>query len=258
MNLNLSFDSTRQQYRVKGGQPGAGQFVKKTAVRDIIDADRVAQKERLGGHNERLKLMAQRFKDGVLSEEEFRGEVAIWNRRRKRVIAAANLNYAAAGRGGIEQMDKSAYGRAGATIKFHYEASNGFADDIIENPDIVLGTVAGKMDFEKRSDMAVDTALFSFLNEQALSHSENGYTRYRNVPHSQESCQSSKTKPGCDEITEVDWQAINSLPAHGTRACGPKCECGWEYDKGSLDEIEPFEFVGMKSVSFYDHAAGLY
>jgi len=221
-----------QKYVFPTGHPLAGNALTDKAVRDVIDADIAHHEQAISDGFDHIREVARKMLAGEISGDEYRQAVLEW-RDNTMVphIRALHLNYTAAAHGGYAQLGPADYGRCGAKLKDQYRFLGGFVGDLLSDPNIALGQAPGKMAGDQRAALYATTALFTYEAERTESHIAQGFSRYRNVPHSQESCTHKADKPGCTEISSMGWGKIGSYAPIGTRSCGPADKCSWAFKK---------------------------
>jgi hypothetical protein len=227
----LRWNTKKQQYFLPKGATHAhykpGQFLSPKAVRAIIESDIADKNAQIQELLQPLQSVAQSYLDGKTTRDEYGAALTTWRGEMAQLVKNLHINHLAAARGGYDNLDSAAYGRLGAIFKYHYGKLGQFADDMWKDPLIALGQSPGRMPASQRAALYGSTALFTFEAERVLSHAQSGYSKYRNVPHSNESCQGRK---GCAAETAKGAQEIGKGIPIGHRLCGPADLCTWEFE----------------------------
>lgn len=144
--------------------------------------------------------------------------VGAWQQSMRENIKREVLRQYLAGRGGIEKMTQSDYGRCGAIIVDQYKYLDGFAREIKE------GNLTEKQ-IAKRAAMYINSAREAFERamDQAIKGTDQDEVRWVLDPSPEvEHCTG---EPGCKELSDLGWQKIASNPFGGRVPGDGKTPC---------------------------------
>lgn len=157
--------------------------------------------------------------------------IAQWQIEMREFIRTIHREAALVAAGGVENMTPATWGYLGYLVKQQYQFLDGFAADIMNNPQAWLnGRLLVRMQLYKQAEWATFEAMLRFMKRQE------GWTEERRRLGVADHC------PGCLEQAGQGWQPINTLAPIGSQQCTTNCHCvflyrrpsptgGWIYDE---------------------------
>lgn len=216
----------------------SGKPVDTEALRKLVDEIRKTT-------GARLNKLARSLQDGSLTN------LAEFSLTFKEEMKNLYLTTHILAKGGVEQMAQSDWGKVGAAVKDQYDFVNKMVRDV-DNAKIGVRDAEGKVivrdsgipelgdDFIARADMYTQSswgAAGEYENAVRDRELDLGSLERRVLGASQESCDD------CIEQADMGWQPPGVLANIGETACGPGCNCTFEFENTELQALAE-EFAG--------------
>jgi hypothetical protein len=229
----LSWNRTAQKYFLPAGNEGAGKFLKPSSVRQIIDADIVATGDRMEAHGKELRLSAQAFQNGAITEAEYHASVDRFDAVMGTEVKNLHLAEIAASKGGFHHMEQSDFGRAGERIRFHKGHLSNMAQEFKDNPKLLTESVPNKMDALQRIRSYAEVGRNTYERARKVEHVKAGFKSATNVLRDREGA--CKGDNSCTHLTDNSPMDIEDMTPVGDRKCGPwKDRCEIEYSREAV------------------------
>jgi hypothetical protein len=181
-----------------------GQFLSPLQIRHIVDDDIENTARRFGD-------IARALQDGDIGLGEFRAQMAASIKH----LDLANL---CAGKGGLQNLDFSDYGRAGQRIRAQYEYLNNFVSQLSANPELI-----NDAQFFRRAQSYAQAGRVAFEKVRLQDQIERGAVWARRVLHRAEHCK------GCIGGAKMGWVLVSQIVPIGGYECNVFCHCTIEY-----------------------------
>lgn len=181
----------------------------------------------------KMDELANDLKSGEISLSE-------WQASMRDVVLAELTAAMILARNGRENITQSDWGYVGAQAKKQYQFIDGFAAEIAADPAAWL----------TGNRLNARVALYNQIGYVALEDDlkreklKGGYTEERRVLtggaehcHDTEARGANKkhkareARPGCVELSKLEWQPIGTLPPIGDASCWSNCRCIFQYRK---------------------------
>lgn len=192
--MAYTYDRQSGRYR-----DSSGRYLSERTVRDAVDnlADLSSQ---------RLASLAQRLQAGSLQLADFQTQMMA-------EIKSAHLAAGIAAHGGREQMAPADYGAIGRRIRDEYAFARQFAEDVASGKQPLDGRLVNRASMYGQSSRGTYEAV------RRRDERNRGNDEERNVLHGGDHCSL------CPDLSARGWVPIGSLPAIGSRPCGPHDRC---------------------------------
>lgn len=212
---------------------GGGRFLSPATIRATIDGDIEACGARMQEHGERLKTAAQRFKDGLITQDDYTAAVKGFRDGMASEVKALHLGNVAAALGGFHAMDAASHGRAGNALRTQYAYLSNFAVEAAGNPDIVLGLDKSRRPFEERIDAYSAAGRGTFEKASRAEHKRAGFATQENVlEETAHHCSGANSCPAHSAMGRVSIDDAR-FKSPGFRKCLFKCACRVNYFKSA-------------------------
>lgn len=165
-----------------------------------------------------LQLLAERLIAGQIS-------VAEWQAAMREFIRTIHRQAAIVAMGGAENVTFSVWGYVGHLVKNQYRYLDGFAQDIINNPDAWLnGRLLVRMRLYERAEWG---AFEELIRRHRI---EQGFT---------EEMRELGVADHCDDCLQWagKWAPIGTLPRIGESVCRNNCHCVFKYRTSTGDDM---------------------
>jgi hypothetical protein len=182
-----------------------GKQVSRARVRGLIDdlTERVQRD---------AKNLAVKFESGSINLAEF--EIGM-----RELLKSGHIIASSIGRGGLERMTLSDWGRVGSKIKWQYQYLARFARKIEQ------GRIS-KVLTANRAQLYASSLHISFYNsvsKEGQKGPEDDRPKVRRILNAQESC------PDCEHYAGLGWIDADEMPELGELQCGDYCKCDLEF-----------------------------
>ena len=193
------------------------------------DVVRPALFKELERHRDEARGWGRQVREGTLRLSQY--DVLMRDR-----IKTVHLIAAEIASGGRHHMSQAEYGRVGGRVASEYRFLRGLMQDLARGRRQAL---------ERRSGAYMEAGYLTFVQTRTEEARRRGYDEVRNVldPRA-DHCQPSPERPGCVELTELDWVPITDLrdpkkrmvePTR--RACWQHCRCHLEYRNSQTKDV---------------------
>lgn len=210
---------------------GGYSFFSEEQVRGVIDNDIDVSGARMGKFGSDLKQAAQAYKDGTIEQAQYIAAVRDYRDSMAAQVKGAYLGQAASAVGGIEQMKPRDHGRVGGLLKVQYRYLENACAEFADNPDLVLGNVAGRQSIEQRSTSYAESSRYVYERMKDIADGEAGRPWVVNILEAAAHCHTKPGQaahlscPGQTDLGPVRYDDARRL-APGSRLCHTKCKCG--------------------------------
>ena len=230
--LEVAYSALRWNKPAQSYISPRGKFIDPVQVRKVIDGDIVATQKRMQKLGGVLSQAARDYQDGVTDKAAYDSKILEFAEEMRLEVKNLHLANAMAAKGGIANMDKSAYGMAGQLLKFHYGKLDDFVQELQDDPSIATNNADGKLNFERRIDMYGEAGRFTYETIRQKSHLAENYKYGENIlEEGAHHCASNNKTEGCLEQTAKGRVPISQIVMIGKRTCGPADHCYIKYFK---------------------------
>lgn len=160
-----------------------------------------------------------------LAQKLINGEISLaqWQIEMKAFIRVLHREAALVAVGGADNMTPVLWGYLGYLVKLQYQYLDGFAADILKNPQAWMnGKLLVRMGLYKQAEWGTFEQMVRFMKKME------GWTEERRMLGVADHC------TGCLEQAGLGWQPINILAPIGSQQCSTNCHCIFVYRKSNL------------------------
>jgi hypothetical protein len=186
-----------------------GRFVSRAVIGRELDAVITASGQTMRG-------LSQQLLDGGLSVPE-------WQIAMEREIRTIHTASGAAARGGWAQMSQADWGFVGSQIKKQYAYLDRFAAQVASGRQKLNGSLLTRAGLYAESGRGT----FEEMGRRMARHK--GKRQERRILAPVEHCQTRGELLGCQELADLGWQAIGTLPPIGESPCFTHCHSRFEF-----------------------------
>lgn len=202
------------------------------AVRAVVDADIDVSGARMGKIGDTLKQAATQFKAGAIDQDAYHAAVRDWRDNMAAQVKGAHVGQAAAAVGGVDNMTQRDHGRVGGLLRVQYGYLENAAIEFADDPDLVLGNVAGRQGIEQRGPLYAQASRATYERVKDIADGEDGLNIVINILEATaHHCTTKKGQPeymscpGQSALGPVRYDDVRRR-VPGQRLCQGLCRCG--------------------------------